>query len=308
MVKAFFYLPLRIKSYFCRMLHSMTGFGKATGTFQNKKITVELKSLNSKNLDLYVRMLPQYKEHEIDLRKYLANELDRGKIECNIQVETNGESKSYTINKELAGKYYSELVDLGHFLEIPTTDVLPTLLKMPEIFSAEAEEENPEEWQFVMSLVKQAVEKHKAFRAEEGAGLYKEFESRINNIKNAFDQVPQYEKARIEDIKNRIENNLEEFIGGSKVDKNRFEQELIYYIEKIDIAEEKQRLAKHLDYFLEIMNQPKSQGKKLGFISQEIGREINTLGSKSYHSEMQKLVVEMKDELEKIKEQVLNTL
>jgi uncharacterized protein (TIGR00255 family) len=166
----------------------MTGFGKATGTFQNKKITVELKSLNSKNLDLYVRMLPQYKEHEIDLRKYLANELDRGKIECNIQVETNGESKSYSINKELAGRYYSELVDLGHFLEIPTTDILPTLMKMPEIFSAETEEENPEEWQFVMSLVKQAVEKHKAFRAEEGAGLYKEFESRINNIKNAFSQ------------------------------------------------------------------------------------------------------------------------
>ena len=290
------------------MLQSMTGFGKATGTYQNKKITVEIKSLNSKNLDLYVRMLPQYKEHEIDLRKYIGNQLDRGKIECNINVETNGESKSYNINKELAGRYYSEIVDLGGYLEIPTTDVMATLLKMPDIFSSESEEADENEWVFIFDLVKEAVQKHIEFRNDEGSALYDEFKTRITNINNAFLQVPKYEKARIEDIKNRIESNLEEFASGTKVDKNRFEQVLIYYIEKIDIAEEKQRLAKHLEYFLEIMDQPKSQGKKLGFISQEIGREINTLGSKAYHSEMQKLVVEMKDELEKIKEQVLNTL
>lgn len=290
------------------MLQSMTGFGKATGTYQNKKITVEIKSLNSKNLDLYVRMLPQYKEHEIDLRKYIGNQLDRGKIECNINVETNGESKSYSINKELAGRYYSEIVDLGGYLEIPTSDVMATLLKMPDIFSSESDEADENEWKFIFDLVKEAVKKHIEFRNDEGSALYDEFKTRITNINNAFLQVPNYEKARIEDIKNRIESNLEEFASGTKVDKNRFEQELIYYIEKIDIAEEKQRLAKHLEYFLEIMDQPKSQGKKLGFISQEIGREINTLGSKAYHSEMQKLVVEMKDELEKIKEQVLNTL
>ncbi len=290
------------------MLQSMTGFGKATGTYQNKKITVEIKSLNSKNLDLYVRMLPQYKEHEIDLRKYIASQLDRGKIECNINVETNGEAKSYSINKEVAGRYYAELVDLGAYLEIPTNDVLATLLKMPDIFSSESEEADEKEWEFIFDLVKQATQKHIDFRNEEGKALYDEFKTRITNISNAFEQVPNFEKARIEDIKNRIESNLEEFASGTKVDKNRFEQELIYYIEKIDIAEEKQRLAKHLEYFVEVMDQPKSQGKKLGFISQEIGREINTLGSKSYHSEMQKLVVEMKDELEKIKEQVLNTL
>lgn len=290
------------------MLQSMTGFGKATGTHQNKKITVEIKSLNSKNLDLYVRMLPQYKEHEIDLRKYIATQLDRGKIECNINVETNGEAKSYSINKELAGRYYSEIVDLGGYLEIPTTDVMATLLKMPDIFSSESEETDENEWKFIFELLKEAVQKQIDFRNDEGSALYDEFKTRITNINNAFLQVPQYEKARIEDIKNRIESNIEEFASGTKVDKNRFEQELIYYIEKIDIAEEKQRLAKHLEYFLEIMDQPKSQGKKLGFISQEIGREINTLGSKAYHSEMQKLVVEMKDELEKIKEQVLNTL
>lgn len=286
----------------------MTGFGKASGTFKNKKITVEIKSLNSKNLDLYVRLLPVYKEKEIDLRKYLADQLDRGKIECNINVEANGEAKNYSINKELAGRYYAELVDLGHFLEIPTTEVMPTLLKMPEIFTSTEDELDDEEWNFIFDLLKQATENIIKFRLHEGEGLTKEFTLRINSIKEAFSKIPEYEKQRIEDIKNRIENNLEEFIGGAKVDKNRFEQELIYYIEKIDIAEEKQRLTKHLDFFLEVMAQPKSQGKKLGFISQEIGREINTLGSKSYHSEMQKLVVQMKDDLEKIKEQVLNTL
>lgn len=290
------------------MLQSMTGFGKASGTFKNKKITVEIKSLNSKNLDLYVRLLPVYKEKEIDLRKYLADQLDRGKIECNINVETNGEAKNYSINKDLAGRYYSELVDLGHFLEIPTTDVMSTLLKMPEIFTSAEDEMDEEEWNFIFSLVQEACKNINNFRTHEGEALAQEFTERINSIKAAFAEVPEYEKQRIEDIKNRIESNLEEFIGGAKVDKNRFEQELIYYIEKIDIAEEKQRLSKHLDYFLEVMEQPKSQGKKLGFIGQEIGREINTLGSKAYHSEMQKLVVQMKDDLEKIKEQVLNTL
>ena len=185
---------------------------------------------------------------------------------------------------------------------------LQTLCQPSEIFSSQTEETDPGEWDFIFNLAKEAVKKHQEFRSEEGNALYNEFKTRILNIKAAFDQVPQYEKARIDDIRNRIENNLEEFVGGAKVDKNRFEQELIYYIEKIDIAEEKQRLGKHLEYFLEIMDQPTSQGKKLGFIGQEIGREINTLGSKSYHPEMQKLVVEMKDELEKIKEQILNTL
>lgn len=290
------------------MLQSMTGFGKASGTYKNKKITVEIKSLNSKNLDLYVRLLPVYKEKELDLRKYLADQLDRGKIECNINVEANGEAKNYTINKELAGRYYAEIVDLAAYLEIPTSDVMSTLLKMPEIFSTTEDSLDDAEWHFIFDLVKEATKNINDFRSHEGEALKKEFTLRINSIKEAFSQVPNYEKARIEDIKNRIESNLEEFVGGAKVDKNRFEQELIYYIEKIDIAEEKQRLSKHLDYFLEVMSQSKFQGKKLGFISQEIGREINTLGSKAYHSEMQKLVVQMKDDLEKIKEQVLNTL
>lgn len=288
----------------------MTGFGKASGTFENKKITVEVKSLNSKNLDTYVRMPPAYKEKEIELRKYLGEQLDRGKVECNINVESSGSDSGYTINKELAGKYYAQLVDLGHYLEITSAheDVLSILMRMPDIFSTEADEIKEEEWKFIWDLAEKAVQKLKEFREQEGEAIFQDFKTRIGNIKAAFDRVPEYESARLEDIKQRIETNLEEFVGGAKVDKNRFEQELIYYIEKIDIAEEKQRLSKHLEYFIEIMNEPKSQGKKLGFISQEIGREINTLGSKSYHSEMQKLVVEMKDELEKIKEQVLNTL
>ena len=290
------------------MLQSMTGFGKATGTFENKKITIEVKSLNSKNLDVYVRMPSSYKEKEIELRKYIGEQLDRGKVECIITVESNGIDANHTINKELAGQYYAQIVDLGAYLEIKPDDVMGMIMRMPDIFTTDETEIDDSEWEFIFDLVSKAVAKLKEFRSHEGESITKDFQTRINNIKAAFEKVPQFEKERIEDIKNRIESNLEEFVGGAKVDKNRFEQELIYYIEKIDIAEEKQRLAKHLDYFVEVMNEPKSQGKKLGFISQEIGREINTLGSKSYHSEMQKLVVGMKDELEKIKEQVLNTL
>lgn len=290
------------------MLQSMTGFGKATGTFENKKITIELKSLNSKNMDIFVRMPNFYKEHEITLRKLIGAELDRGKIECTILVESVGGKSGSTINKDLAKSYFSQLSDIASDLNISTQDILPSLLRMPDIFSVEQEEINENEWAAVFDLIKQAIKKHQDFRLVEGKHLQNEFTDRIGAIQKAFDKVPQFETERIEGIKARIDNNLNDFVGGDKVDKNRFEQELIYYIEKIDIAEEKHRLQNHLTYFLEIMNEPKSQGKKLGFIGQEIGREINTLGSKSYHAEMQKLVVEMKDELEKIKEQILNTL
>ena len=255
-----------------------------------------------------MRIPSSYKEKEIELRKYIGQQLDRGKVECIISVESNGFDANHTTNKELAGKYYAQIVDLGAYLEVKPDDVMGLIMRMPDIFTTGETDINEGEWEFMFDLASQAIQKLKEFRSHEGETITKEFQTRIGNIQAAFDKVPEYEKARIEDIKNRIESNLDEFVGGAKVDKNRFEQELIYYIEKIDIAEEKQRLSKHLDYFLEVLNEPKSQGKKLGFISQEIGREINTLGSKSYHSEMQKLVVEMKDELEKIKEQVLNTL
>jgi uncharacterized protein (TIGR00255 family) len=290
------------------MLQSMTGFGKASGTFSNKKITVEIKSLNSKNLDLFVRMPTIYRQNEIELRKQLGKRLDRGKVECNINVELIGDTTSQKLNQKLIGSYYQQLVAISDELNLPKENLLATLVKMPDVFATESEELDPEEWSFIVSILDQAITEHIAFRTAEGKLLAEEFAMRIGNIKSAFDEVPTYEKSRVDSIKARIENNLEEFVGISKIDKNRFEQELIYYLEKFDISEEKHRLENHLTYFIETLNKPVSQGKKLGFISQEIGREINTLGSKSYHAEMQKLVVGMKDELEKIKEQILNTL
>ncbi len=290
------------------MLQSMTGFGKASGTFSNKKITVEIKSLNSKNLDLFVRMPSIYRQNEIELRKLLGKHLDRGKVECNINVELIGDESSQKLNKSLIKSYYNQLSELSDELELPKENLLATLIRMPDVFTAESVDLDENEWQFIVSILEKAVAEHVSFRKEEGQRLEEEFTLRIGNIQKAFDKVPEYESSRVESIKERIENNLEEFVGISKIDKNRFEQELIYYLEKFDITEEKHRLGNHLSYFLDTLGNPVSQGKKLGFISQEIGREINTLGSKSYHSEMQKLVVGMKDELEKIKEQILNTL
>ena len=290
------------------MLQSMTGYGKASRTFESKKITVEIKSLNSKSLDLFVRLSSAYKEKEIDLRKRIGEVLERGKVECFVTVERSGDQSANVINKDLASQYYRNLVELGKDLQVTMQDPMSIIMRMPDIYTTTAEAFNEAEWAAISIVADEALVKHIEFRNDEGKGLMREFEMRINNIKTNFEQVPKYEGARIDSIKSRIENNLEEFVGGAKVDKNRFEQELIYYIEKIDIAEEKHRLAQHLDYFIETMNQPTSQGRKLAFISQEIGREINTLGSKAYHPEMQKLVVQMKDELEKIKEQLLNTL
>lgn len=290
------------------MLQSMTGFGKATGTFSNKKISVEIKSLNSKNLDLFVRMPTIYRQNEIALRKMLGKHLDRGKVECNITVEQIGDETSQQLNKTLVKSYHKQLTEIAEELNIPQENVLATLVKMPDVFATESAELDADEWTYIVSIIEKAIGEHVTFRKTEGKRLEEEFTLRINNIQTAFDKIPEYESSRVDSIKERIENNLEEFVGISKIDKNRFEQELIYYLEKLDISEEKHRLANHLTYFIETLNKPISQGKKLGFISQEIGREINTLGSKSYHSEMQKLVVGMKDELEKIKEQILNTL
>lgn len=286
----------------------MTGFGKASGTYSNKKITVEIKSLNSKNLDLFVRMPGMYKQKEIDLRKLIGGTLDRGKVECSMLVEQIGTDSNQSLNTNLLQSYYEQLSAFADKNDLSKDQILSTITRMPDVFSSTQEELDDEEWSFIISLVQKALEGLIDFRSKEGNQLQEEFELRISNIKNAFEQIPAFEQGRVDSIKARIENNLEEFVGISKVDKNRFEQELIYYLEKFDISEEKQRLSNHLTYFIETLNQPKSQGKKLGFISQEIGREINTLGSKSYQADMQKLVVGMKDELEKIKEQVLNTL
>ena len=290
------------------MLHSMTGYGKASASFEDKKISVEIRSLNSKSMDLYTRIASPYREKELEIRQYVTNALDRGKVELNIQIESIGVSKSVEINKVLAQEYYKDLKETNALIGESSSDYLSMVLRMPEIYTQTKDTTvSDEEFAFIHTIVADACLNLNTFRRQEGQALENEFTERIEEIRSLLKQVDSYESVRIEIIKERMRKGLEE--AGSVVgfDENRFQQELIFYIEKLDVSEEKMRLANHLDYFLETMVLP-AAGKKLGFITQELGREINTLGSKSYHVELQKIVVDMKDALEKIKEQVLNTL
>ena len=290
------------------MLHSMTGYGKASASFEDKKISVEIRSLNSKSMDLYTRIASPYREKELEIRQYVTNALDRGKVELNIQIESIGVSKSVEINKVLAQAYYQDLKETNALIGESSSDYLAMVLRMPEIYTQTKDTTvSDEEFALVHTIVADACLNLNTFRRQEGQALEKEFTERIEEIRSLLKQVDSYESVRIDIIKERMRKGLEE--AGSVVgfDENRFQQELIFYIEKLDVSEEKMRLANHLDYFLETMVLP-AAGKKLGFITQELGREINTLGSKSYHVELQKIVVDMKDALEKIKEQVLNTL
>lgn len=288
------------------MLHSMTGYGKATGTFEGKKVSVEMKALNSKSMDLYIRIASSYREKELELRQKITSMLDRGKVDVNLVVESTGVAKSVEVNKDLATAYFQDLQKTNEIIQQEDVDYLSLILKMPDIFIQSKDEISEAESEFLNNLVEEACNHLNNFRRQEGLALEKEFTERIHEIKNLLARVPAYENLRIDTIRDRMQKGLEE-IQAVNYDENRFQQELIYYIEKLDVTEEKMRLSNHLDYFLETMVLP-SAGKKLGFIAQEIGREINTLGSKSYHVELQKIVVEMKDSLEKIKEQVLNTL
>lgn len=286
----------------------MTGFGKATGVFDNKKITVELKSLNSKQSDIIVRMPSQYKEKEMELRNLIFAQLKRGKIELSVHVENNEEVGNHSFNASLAKSYFQQLIAFSEDLNIPANDVLSTITRMPDVFQQVREELKPEEWDFLKALVEKGIEKLNHFRSDEGKKLAADFEKRIELIRNNLKVVEKFEPTRLEGIRQRIHKVLTELSGENGVDLNRQEQELIFYIEKLDITEEKVRLTAHCDYFLETMNAGNAQGKKLGFIGQEIGREINTIGSKANNAEIQRAVVQMKDELEKIKEQVLNVL
>ncbi len=288
------------------MLLSMTGFGKATGSFQGKKVTVEVRSLNSKTLDLNVRIASNYRELEPQIRNIISAELDRGKIDVNINIDSTGDTKNFSINKDLAKAYFQDLKDVNSLIGGSTEDYLSLILRMPEIYNNEREELGDEEKAWLLSLCQDACASLNEFRRQEGLALENEFNQRIGEIKSLLEQVPKYEQERIEIVRSRIKKGLEE-LQNIQFDTNRLEQEMIFYIEKLDVSEEKMRLSNHRDYYLETMILPKS-GKKLGFISQEIGREINTLGSKSNQADMQKLVVDMKDSLEKIKEQILNTL
>lgn len=287
----------------------MTGYGKSVVTFNEKKIHVEIKSLNSKALDLSTRIAPLYREKEMEIRQTISQTLKRGKVDFSIWIEKDAVADATPINGALVDNYYRQIKAISENTGIPEPqDWFATLLRMPDVMTkTDVEELTDEEWNAVRNGIDTAVNALVAFRDQEGAALQKKFCEKLDNIAALLDSIEVYEKSRVEKIRARIVEGLKS-IPEIEYDKNRLEQELIYYIEKLDINEEKQRLANHLKYFRETMDEGVAQGKKLGFIAQEMGREINTTGSKSNNAEMQNIVVKMKDELEQIKEQVLNVL
>ena len=292
------------------MIQSMTGYGKAEAHCNGKKIHIEIKSLNSKALDLSARIAPLYREKEIEIRKYLAQALERGKIDFSIWVEKDADRQATPINPFVVSNYKQQIEAISKDLAInaPTTTWWDIIVRLPELTTpVEQEELSQDEWNEAYRAIQQATQALIEFRKQEGQALYKMFTLKINNIEQLLSSIVPYEKERTEKIRQRLEERLCE-LKGVDYDKNRLEQELIYYIEKLDISEEKQRLTNHLKYFRETLDGGCGQGKKLGFIAQEMGREINTTGSKSNLAEMQNIVVKMRDELEQIKEQVLNVL
>ena len=286
------------------MILSMTGFGKASLQLSTKKITVEVKSLNSKGLDLNTRMPSVYRENELSLRNLLAQKLERGKVDFSLFVEVTGEETSSKINAPIVKAYMAQMKAI--LPNADDTELMKMAVRMPDTMKTEREEIDENEWKQIQTVIDEAIENMLSFRTSEGASLEKEFTLRIENIRSYMNQALALDPERVTAIKERLQTAIDEL--KVNVDTNRFEQELIYYLEKLDITEEKVRLTNHLDYFLQTLNGSEANGRKLGFITQEMGREINTMGSKSNHAEMQKLVVMMKDELEKIKEQVLNVL
>ena len=287
----------------------MTGYGKATAVYNGKKINIEIKSLNSKALDLSTRIASLYREKEIEIRALIAATLERGKVDFSLWVEKDENLSATPINAAILENYYKQIQTISTERNIPLpNDWFATLLRMPDVLTrAEVEELSDEEWAAVKKGIEEALQKLVDFRKQEGAALYKKFSEKLENIGALLQSIEPYEKSRTEKIRQRIIDGLNS-IPEVEYDRNRLEQEMIFYIEKLDINEEKQRLANHLKYFKETMDQGHGQGKKLGFIAQEMGREINTTGSKSNQAEMQQIVVKMKDELEQIKEQVLNVM
>jgi len=288
------------------MLQSMTGFGKSNGIYQSKKVSIEIRSLNSKGLDLNVRIPTIYRELESELRKLLGEQLDRGKIDFGIYIESQSDQSNGLINTELATNYYQELKSLNESWGEAPVDYLSMVLRMPEVLNQQAPEISDGEKAFIMDLAVSACQKLTQFREQEGQALQKDFSEKIESIRNGIKEIIVFEPERMITIRERIFKALTD-LSDVRIDENRLEQEMIFYLEKLDVSEEKMRLTNHLDYFLNTMVIPRN-GKKLGFICQEMGREINTLGSKCNHADIQKRVVDMKDNLEKMKEQVLNTL
>ncbi|NNL83523.1 MAG: YicC family protein [Winogradskyella sp.] len=285
------------------MILSMTGYGKTVLQLPSKKISIELKSLNSKNLDLNTRMPSAYRIKELEIRKLIANRLVRGKIDFSLYVELTGEETSSKINQSVVKEYMKQLRQIATGED---THLLKMAIGLPDAITTERDDVDEDEWAMIKEEIDTTLDKISTYRADEGAILMEDFSARIDTIKKLLDEVIAMDPERIDGVRARLEKGIADI--KEKVDENRFEQELVYYIEKFDITEEKVRLENHLDYFLKALNSKDSNGKKLGFIGQEMGREINTIGSKSNYAPMQKLVVQMKDELEKIKEQLLNVL
>ncbi|MCK0123037.1 YicC family protein [Gelidibacter sp. F2691] len=285
------------------MIQSMTGYGKSVLQLPSKKISIEVKSLNSKNLDLNTRMPSLYREKELGIRKLIASKLERGKVDFSLYMEITGEETSTQINKTVVKQYIKQLKDV---VDGDETELLKMAIRLPDAVTTERDEMDEDEWDEIAAEINTALDKIQQYRLDEGKSLESEFFDRVKNIADLLDEVIAMDPERIEGVRERLHKGVAEL--KEKVDENRFEQELVFYIEKFDITEEKVRLKNHLDYFISALNSEDSNGKKLGFISQEMGREINTIGSKSNYAPMQKLVVQMKDELEKIKEQLLNVL
>jgi uncharacterized protein (TIGR00255 family) len=287
----------------------MTGFGKATCEYNTKKIVIEVKSLNSKQLDVSIKIPNLYREKELEIRNEISQKLERGKIDFSLFIENVGKETTTQFNQAIIEGYYQQINNLSEYLGInPPNNWFDLFLRLPDSLKTDISELDEEEWQTVKKAMQQAFDELVAFRVQEGKAIENVFYNKINNIQQLLSEIASYETERIEKIKAKLKEGLESISDKIDYDKNRMEQELIYYIEKLDINEEKARLQNHLNYFIQVLEEEQAQGKKLGFIAQEIGREINTLGAKANHSEIQKIVVKMKDELEQIKEQIMNVL
>ncbi len=290
------------------MVRSMTGYGNVKGLVAGQNVTIELRSLNSKFLELNLRMPVQFRDRELELRADLGKQLERGKADLSISFDSSDLTKRSSVNKEIFNAYFEELSALGKEYHLSDVNLFDIILRLPAVMNAERAEGDEEQWKELKLLIAQVVERFNGFRDSEGLVLGKDITERVVTIMNSIPKLESFEAARVENIRQRIDKSLKEMMEQTSIDRNRFEQELIFYIEKLDISEEKVRLKSHCDYFIETLKGPEANGKKLGFIAQEIGREINTIGAKANDASMQRIVVEMKDELEKLKEQLANVL
>ncbi|MBK7886443.1 MAG: YicC family protein [Bacteroidetes bacterium] len=290
------------------MVRSMTGYGNVKGMIGGQNVTVEIRSLNSKFLELNMRMPLQFRDKELELRAELSKQLERGKADLNISFDNNDLAKRSSVNKEIFNAYFEELSALGKEYHLSDVNLFDLILRMPAVMNTERSEVDETQWKDLKALLSQAIERFNGFRDNEGVALSQDITARVHTILNSIPRLEAFEQVRVDNIRARLDKAISEMRDQANIDRNRFEQELIFYIEKLDISEEKVRLKSHCDYFVQTLDGPEANGKKLGFITQEIGREINTIGAKANDAAMQRIVVEMKDELEKLKEQLANVL